>query len=498
MRAILFWLYILSSVVIYAHEPIINNKDINFLIPQEFIKDLNLNICESNSRKQTGYSENTTIKQRITRYTYKVYDIAIRDIPDKVHNDFFAGSIFVERDTNNSTHLIEPYNTQGYITRENIVDLLNDMSQSEYVLFDECQEVYSNMNVLLYRKIRYNNKIIGEISLSFLRLGSISWPQVYCIECAFLNGENHISFIKLFCSDLNSEMEFCFPEYFKKDGRSNIWGFISGKEEQFISQFETRSRRLPAWLLTFLGYYDTLFISVQNLFDMQLPLDKTVFYATDNLNIRESSSLSGKKLYTAKKDNAMNIIEVGRKETIDGITAPWVKVRLPDGTEGWCFSGYITAKKIYKAVLDRETPIIKNSGNGNKKLDSIDNLIIDNKMIRLGDKKPKGMISNTILEVPFMEFYKFGDIEGYESHDTIIGWNNMNAVIFITTVDPTARTQSGITIGSSRQEVIRAYGEEYLSTKNRIQYINNEFELVGIIFYFENNKVIRITCFTHI
>ena len=498
MRAILFWLYILSSVVIYAHEPIINNKDINSLIPQEFIKDLNLNICESDSRKQTGYSENTTIKQRITRYTYKVYDIAIKDIPDKVRNNFFAGSIFVERDTNNRAHLIEPYNTQGYITRENIVDLLNDMSQNEYVLFDDCQEVYSKMNILLYRKIRYDNKIIGEISLSFLRLGSISWPQVYCIECAFLNGENHISFIKLFCSDLNSETKSCFPEYFKKDEQTNIWEFISGKEEQFISQFEVRSGRLPAWLLTFLGYYDTLFISVQNLFDMQLPLDKTVFYATDNLNIRESSGLSGKKLYTAKKDSALNIIEVGRKETIDGITAPWVRVRLQDGTEGWCFAGYITAKKIYKAVLDREKPIIKNPENDNTKLSSIDHLIIDNKMIRLGDKKSNGMISNTILEAPFMEFYKFGDIKGYENQNSIIGWNNMNAVIFITTVDPTARTQSGITIGSSRQEVVRAYGEEYLSTKNRMQYINNDFELVGMIFYFENNKVIRITCFTHI
>ena len=74
----------------------------------------------------------------------------------------------------------------------------------------------------------------------------------------------------------------------------------------------------------------------------------------------------------------------------------------------------------------------------------------------------------------------------------------MNAVIFITTVDSAARTQSGITIGSTREEVIRVYGEEYLATENRIQYINSDFELVGMIFYFENNRVIRITCFTHI
>ena len=498
MRSILFWLYILSTVIIYAQKPIINSKDINSLIPEGFIKDFNLNIGESESRVRTAYSEDMVIKQRITRYTYEIYDIAIKDIPDKVRNNFFAGSIFVERDKNNRADLIEPYNTQGYITRENIVGLLNDVSQNEYVLFDDCKEIYSKIRFLLYRKIRYNNKIIGEMSLRSLQQENISWPRVYCIECAFLNGEDRISFIKLFCYDWDWEMVSCFSEYSKKDTQLNIWKFISGGEEKFISQIETRSARLPVWMLKFLDYYDKLFTSVQNLFDMQLPLDNTIFFATDNLNIRESSGVSGKQLSMAKKGSTLNVIEVGRKETIDGITAPWVRVRLEDGTEGWCFAGYITAKKIYKAVLGREMPIIKNPENGNKKLDSIDHLIIDNKMIRLGNKKPKGMISNTILEAPFMEFYKFGDIEGYESHDTIIGWNNMNAVIFITTIDPAARTQSGITIGSSRQEVIRAYGEEYSSTKNRMQYINNEFELVGMIFYFENNKVIRITCFTHI
>ena len=498
MRSILFWLYILLSAVVYAQEPIIAAKDINSLIPQGFVKDFNLNSCENDSRKGTVYSENTAIKQSVIRYTYHVYDIAIKDISDKVRNNFFAGSIFVARDKNNSAHLIEPYNTQGYITRENIVRLLNDMSQNEYVLFDECEEIYSTMDVLLYRKIRYNNKIIGEISLRYLPLENISQSQVYCIECAFLNGEDRISFIKLYCYDWNSETMSCFPEYFKKDRLSNRWVFVPGKEEKFISQIETRSARLPAWLRTFLEYYDKLFISVQNLFDMQLPFDTAIFYATDNLNVREISGLSGKKLYTVKKGSRMNIVEADRKETIDGITAPWVKVRLPDGKEGWCFAGYVAAKKIYKAVLDREEPIIKNPENGTKKLDSIDHLIIDNKVVRLGSTKPKGMISNIILEAPFMEFYKFGDIEGYENRDTIIGWNNMNAVIFITTVDPAARTQSGITIGSTREEVIRVYGEEYLATENRIQYINSDFELVGMIFYFENNRIIRITCFTHI
>jgi len=45
------------------------------------------------------------------------------------------------------------------------------------------------------------------------------------------------------------------------------------------------------------------------------------------------------------KGTRLRLLGIGAKDKIDGITAPWVKVRLSDGTEGWCFAGYVAARK---------------------------------------------------------------------------------------------------------------------------------------------------------
>ncbi|MGI5174408.1 SH3 domain-containing protein [Treponema sp. OMZ 840] len=95
----------------------------------------------------------------------------------------------------------------------------------------------------------------------------------------------------------------------------------------------------------FLDYYDKLYISVQNLFDMKLPLNTTAFYTQAHLNILDKAGSDGTKLSTANKGTQLRILELGAKEKIDGITASWVKVRLQDGTEGWCFSRYLTPQK---------------------------------------------------------------------------------------------------------------------------------------------------------
>jgi len=44
---------------------------------------------------------------------------------------------------------------------------------------------------------------------------------------------------------------------------------------------------------------------------------------------------------TAFYQDGLSFIEEGSIETIDGFTSAWVKVRLGDNTEGWCFGGYL-------------------------------------------------------------------------------------------------------------------------------------------------------------
>lgn len=71
----------------------------------------------------------------------------------------------------------------------------------------------------------------------------------------------------------------------------------------------------------------------------------SVHYASDNLNIRSEPNLQAQKVGLIPKGQSLTLIETGQAAHIDGITAPWVRVRLQDGTEGWCFSGYIAARK---------------------------------------------------------------------------------------------------------------------------------------------------------
>ena len=84
--------------------------------------------------------------------------------------------------------------------------------------------------------------------------------------------------------------------------------------------------------------------SRQGLFGSRYSAGKRV-YAADNLNIRAAPNVRGEKVVLAGKGSPLTVLEEGKKETIDGITAPWIKVRLPDGKEGWCFAGYVAVQK---------------------------------------------------------------------------------------------------------------------------------------------------------
>jgi hypothetical protein len=64
-------------------------------------------------------------------------------------------------------------------------------------------------------------------------------------------------------------------------------------------------------------------------------------YVTDNLRLRNAAALSSLTITILPKYTALRIIETGKSETIDGITAPWIKIASQTGYTGWCFSGYV-------------------------------------------------------------------------------------------------------------------------------------------------------------
>jgi hypothetical protein len=85
-------------------------------------------------------------------------------------------------------------------------------------------------------------------------------------------------------------------------------------------------------------------------------------YVTDNLRLRNNNTLSSLIITTLPKYTALRIIETAKSETIDGITAPWIKIESQTGYIGWCFSGYVS--QIESNVAEDIASSFENRKNG--------------------------------------------------------------------------------------------------------------------------------------
>ena len=65
-------------------------------------------------------------------------------------------------------------------------------------------------------------------------------------------------------------------------------------------------------------------------------------FVTVNLRLRDRADLNSAVITTLQQNTAIKITEIGIAETIDGITAPWIRVISENGYSGWCFSGYVS------------------------------------------------------------------------------------------------------------------------------------------------------------
>ncbi|MBP5358641.1 MAG: ankyrin repeat domain-containing protein [Treponema sp.] len=75
--------------------------------------------------------------------------------------------------------------------------------------------------------------------------------------------------------------------------------------------------------------------------------------ASDNLRLRTEASLSARTITAMQKGTKVKVLEADNMEVIDGIHSCWVKVevlpgsvdsqgkKIPNGTTGWCFLGYL-------------------------------------------------------------------------------------------------------------------------------------------------------------
>lgn len=129
--------------------------------------------------------------------------------------------------------------------------------------------------------------------------------------------------------------------------RSDSWGnkFFCDYWVRYIKKYE--QEYLPKGIYTYRGIckpYEHLYMDV-------------TYLLNSNLNLRESENRKSQSITIMNKGTKVSILEFGQPEVIEGILSTWVKVKilentvdannntLSEGTEGWCFGGYLTEQK---------------------------------------------------------------------------------------------------------------------------------------------------------
>ena len=70
------------------------------------------------------------------------------------------------------------------------------------------------------------------------------------------------------------------------------------------------------------------------------------YYATTTLRLRsEPDTGKDNRIASIPQGGSVELLDVGKTETIDDITAPWYRVKTANGTIGWVFSGYLSQTK---------------------------------------------------------------------------------------------------------------------------------------------------------
>ncbi|MBO4385482.1 MAG: SH3 domain-containing protein [Treponema sp.] len=75
--------------------------------------------------------------------------------------------------------------------------------------------------------------------------------------------------------------------------------------------------------------------------------------SSDGLKVRDYPSLKSNRIYGLAYGLPVKVIAIGKEETVDGITAPWVEILLPrcewdaDSPKfGWVFGGYLEKEEV--------------------------------------------------------------------------------------------------------------------------------------------------------
>lgn len=105
--------------------------------------------------------------------------------------------------------------------------------------------------------------------------------------------------------------------------------------------------------------------------------------------------------------------------------------------------------------------------------------------------------SNTVVETSMFGPH-FGPIDGFEDENVKVAWNNQKRILYIEVLSQTVKTYSGLTLGSTKIDVMSTLGIPHFESSNMLRYDNFFDDIWGVIFQFENNiaKKIILFCYT--
>ena len=90
----------------------------------------------------------------------------------------------------------------------------------------------------------------------------------------------------------------------------------------------------------------------------RLSVTRDVGIANGNLRVRSGPSTATATVTIREQGTRVAINgATASEETIDGITARWIEVELPDSTHGWCFGGYLLVYRLTDWAFYRLTDV---------------------------------------------------------------------------------------------------------------------------------------------
>jgi len=110
-------------------------------------------------------------------------------------------------------------------------------------------------------------------------------------------------------------------------------------------------KKIICILFTLLFLITSLFADKSRFYVNGKVVDRMYVNAEDGLKVRDYPSLKSNRLCGLSYRFPVKVVAIGKEETIDGITDPWVKILLPryewknfEPEYGWVFGGYLSTK----------------------------------------------------------------------------------------------------------------------------------------------------------